>query len=320
MRNYAEIPSLKCLQVFEHIARAGNVVRAAEALGISASAASHQLATLEKSLECHLFERHAAGVKLTARGEAYLEIIGVHLQGLIQATAEMKAAGRVNKIHIHSSPTFGYLWLLPRIQSFQKQYPGTEVTLACSYEDVDFGRGEVDIAIRHGFPSWEGFDIRSVRNERILPMASPEYLAYAPVSAPEGLISRRLIYSENTLLRWPEWFRAHNIAQPAQPWLFRFDRSYMSLEAAAMGHGVVLESELLAEKFLRQGTLVRILPEQFSHTISAHHLVMPLGYRSRPKLQNFLGWFGENLASAETVNTPALTGPSGSQTTSVSPS
>lgn len=302
MRNYADIPSLKCLQVFEHIARAGNVVRAAETLGVSASAASHQLAKLEMNLGCRLFERNAGGVKLTARGEAYLEIIGVHLQGLIQATAELKASGRVNKIHIHSSPTFGYLWLLPRIQSFQQQHPGTEVTLACTYEEVDFGLGEVDIAIRHGIPSWEGFDIRPVRNERIQPMASPEYLAREPVKNPEDLVSRRLIYSENTLMRWPEWFRIHNIRHPAQPWLFRFDRSYMSLEAATMGHGVVLESELLAEKFLSQGKLVSVLPDQFSHTVSAHHVVMPLGYRNRPKLQSFLGWIDDNLTAVRSEN------------------
>jgi len=306
MRNYADIPSLKCLQVFEHIARAGNVVRAAETLGISASAASHQLARLEKYLGCQLFERNAAGVKLTARGEAYLGMTGVHLQGLVQATAEMKASGSAKKIHIHCSPTFGYLWLLPRIQSFQQQHPDTEVTLACSYDEVDFGRGEIDIAIRHGFPSWKGYDIRSVKNERILPMASPEYLARAPVNTPDDLISRRLIYSENTLLRWPGWFRAHNIDQPAQPWLFRFDRSYMSLEAATMGHGVVLESELLAEKFLSQGKLVRVLPQDFSHTISAHHVVMPLGYRSMPKLQNFLGWLEENLAPVGSENSPSF--------------
>jgi len=308
MRNYANIPSLKCLQVFEHIARAGNVVRAAETLGISASAASHQLARLEKFLGGQLFERNAAGVKLTGKGEAYLGMIGVHLQGLVQAADEMRASGSSNKIHIHSSPTFGYLWLLPRLQSFQKLNPGTEVTLACSYEDVDFGRGEVDLAIRHGFPSWEGFDIKSVRNERILALASPDYLAHSPVSSPEDLISRRLIYSENTLLRWPEWFRAHNINQPAQPWLFRFDRSYMSLEAAAMGHGVVLESELLAEKFLSQGKLVRMLPDSFSHTISAHHIVMPLGYRNRPKLQSFLSWLEENLSQLSENNRPPLPG------------
>jgi len=297
MRNYANIPSLKCLQVFEHIARAGNVVRASETLGISASAASHQLARLEKALGCQLFERYAAGVKLTGKGEAYLGMIGIHLQGLIQATNEMRASGSPNKIHIHSSPTFGYLWLLPRLQSFQQLYPGTEVTLACSYEDIDFSCGEVDLAIRHGFPSWEGFDITSVRNERIVPMASPDYLVHSPVSSPEDLISRRLIYSENTLLRWPDWFRSHNIDQPAKPWLFRFDRSYMSLEAATMGHGVVLESELLAEKFLSQGKLVKLLPDSFSHTVSAHHLVMPLGYRNRPKLQSFLNWIDDNLFS-----------------------
>ncbi|MEB5837517.1 LysR substrate-binding domain-containing protein [Pantoea dispersa] len=290
MRKYADIPSLKCLQVFEQIARAGNVLRAAETLGITASAASHQLAKLEKSLGCQLFDRNAAGVKLNSKGEAYLAMIGVHLQGLMQASEEMKDSDKLNRIRIHSSPTFGYMWLLPRLESFQDQCPGIEVTLACSYEEIDFSRGEVDIAIRHGLPVWEGCEIISVRDEHIMPMASPEYLAQAPVKSLYDLMTRRLIYSESTLLRWPEWFRMHHLNQPAQPWLLRFDRSYMSIEAAVMGHGIVLESDLLAGRFLEEGKLVRVLPDNFTHAVNAHHIVTPVGYRNRPVIQQFLSW------------------------------
>lgn len=295
MRNYADLPSLKCLQVFEQIARTGNVVRAAETLGITASAASHQLAKLEKSLGCQLFARSASGVQLNAKGEAYLREVGVHLQGLLKAAEELKNGPETRKIHIHSSPSFGYLWLLPRLGAFQLRYPDIEVSLACSYEEINFSRDQIDIAIRHGHPSWEGYDISSVRNENLAVMASPAYLKEHPVSSPADLVSHRLILSETPLFRWPEWFKAHQIEKSANSWCLRFDRSYMSLEAAAMGHGVVLESELLAERFLNSSQLVKVLDKKYSHSVCAHHIVTPVGYVHHPKVKSFIHWLNEEL-------------------------
>lgn len=298
MRNYANLPSLKCLQVFEQIARAGNVVRAAETLGITPSAASHQLAKLEKILGCQLFARSSSGVQLNAIGEAYLNEVGVHLQGLLKATEDLKNASETRKIHIHSSPSFGYLWLLPRLGAFQLRYPDIEVSLDCSYEEVNFSRDQIDIAIRHGHPSWEGFDISSVRNENLVVMASPDYLERHPVCSPEDLVSHRLILSETPLLRWPEWFKANQIETSGNSWCLRFDRSYMSLEAAAMGHGVVLESELLAERFLNSGQLVKVLDNKYSHPVCAHHIVTPVGYSNYPKVKSFLDWLNEEFIRA----------------------
>lgn len=59
------LPSIKSLRVFEQVAHFGNVARAAEELSITPSAASHQLAKLERELGCILFNRSAKGVVLT---------------------------------------------------------------------------------------------------------------------------------------------------------------------------------------------------------------------------------------------------------------
>ncbi len=62
----------------------------------------------------------------------------------------------------------------------------------------------------------------------------------------------------------------------------------MSLEAAMLGHGLIFESELLAQDYLRSGKLVRVLSEQESLPVSARHLVLP-------RIAHFLNWIQKEL-------------------------
>ncbi|MGD9427096.1 LysR substrate-binding domain-containing protein [Pantoea sp. NSTU24] len=289
------LPSIKALQVFEQVAHFGNVARAAEELNITPSAASHQLAKLERELGCILFNRSAKGVTLTLSGEHYLREIGPLLLGLAQATARISHESARSNLRIHCAPSFGLLWLLPRIHKFQASYPEFQLTLSCSYENLSFSRDNIDLAIRHGFPDWKAFEIKTIRHERMSVLASPAYLAQHPVQQPSDLRHHALILSESPLIQWPQWFASQQLPQPDKEWLFRFDRSYMSLEAAMLGHGLIFESELLAEAYLRSGKLVRVFPEKESQPVSAHHLVFPRGFARFPRIAYFLDWIQDEL-------------------------
>ncbi|MEI2265505.1 LysR substrate-binding domain-containing protein [Erwinia sp. CGal63] len=295
-KNAKYCPAIRSLRVFEEVAHYGNVARAAEELNITPSAASHQLAKLEKDLGCILFNRSPKGMALTLAGENYLKEISPLLLGLAQASARLGNQHARSALRIHCAPSFGLLWLLPRLHKFRERYPELQVTLSCSYENLSFSRDNIDIAVRHGFPEWQSFEIKTIRNEKMSALASPAYLAKYPVSAAEELINHALILSESPLIQWPQWFAAMQLAQPDKDWLFRFDRSYMSLEAAMLGHGVVFESELLAEEYLRSGKLVRVLDESCSLPVNAHHLVYPRGFAQFPHVSSFLQWSGEQLA------------------------
>lgn len=289
------LPSIKSLRVFEQVAHFGNVARAAEELSITPSAASHQLAKLERELGCILFNRSAKGVVLTLSGEHYLREIGPILLSLTQATARISNEKARSNLRIHCAPSFGLLWLLPRIHKFRDSYPEFQLTLSCSYENLSFSRDNIDIAIRHGFPDWNSFEIKTIRHERMSVLASPEYLKKHPVNQAADLIHHALILSESPLIQWPQWFASQQLPQPDKEWLFRFDRSYMSLEAAMFGHGLIFESELLAEDYLRSGKLVRVLSEQESLPVSAHHLVFPRGFAQFPRVAHFLSWIQQEL-------------------------
>ena len=92
--------------------------------------------------------------------------------------ATEKAADKSPKdsLYIHSSPSFGLLWLLPRLESFKEKFPMIQVNLSCSYENLHFTRDKIDIDIRHGLPNWTGVEIRTIRNEKLEVLASLSYL------------------------------------------------------------------------------------------------------------------------------------------------
>jgi DNA-binding transcriptional LysR family regulator len=122
----------------------------------------------------------------------------------------------------------------------------------------------------------------------------------APTLAPSirgarDLYAQTLIESDNKKVRWPAWFAANALAAPA-PRGPRFDRSFLSLSAAADGLGVALESTLLAEREIASGRLVRPLQGVCEDVVyTGHWLVFPRAKRYARSMVMFLGWLTKEL-------------------------
>lgn len=289
------LPPLKAIQAFEQTARFGNVARAAEVLDLTPSAVSHQLAKLEGMIGRQLFVRAARGVSLTPVGEQYLKEVSGILHSLAVATERAASDVSLDCLRLHSSPSFGLLWLMPRLEAFRASHPDIQINLSCSYESLHFSRDKIDVDIRHGLPNWPSYEVRTVRNETFGVLTSPKLLAQRPVRGASDLLECDLILSEATLLKWPQWFAQHGLARPERPYALSFDRSYMSLEAASHGLGFALESTLLAQKYLAAGTLVEVAPESLSAAVAAHHLVFPKAHSSFLRVRRFLAWMESEL-------------------------
>ena len=289
------LPPLRAIQSFEQTARFGNVARAAEVLDLTPSAVSHQLAKLEALIGRQLFVRAARGVSLTPVGEQYLKDVSGLLHSLAVATERAASDVSLDCLRLHSAPSFGLLWLMPRLEAFRMSHPDIQINLSCSYESLHFSRDKIDVDIRHGQPNWPSYEVRTVRNETFAVLASPKLLARHAVNGAADLLERDLILSEATLLKWPEWFAQHGLARPEKPYALSFDRSYMTLEAASHGLGFALESSLLAQKYLASGALVEVAPEALSAPVAAHHLVFPKAHSGFPRVRRFLEWMESEL-------------------------
>jgi DNA-binding transcriptional LysR family regulator len=288
------LPPLKAIQAFEQTARFGNVARAAELLDLTPSAVSHQLAKLEAMIGRQLFLRTARGVTLTPVGEQYLTEVSGILHSLAVATERATSDVSLDCLRLHSSPSFGLLWLMPRLEQFRQSHPDIQLNLSCSYESLHFSRDKIDVDIRHGMPNWPSYEVRTIRNEKIAVLASPKLLEKRPIRAVADLLDCNLILSEATLIKWPQLFAQHGLSRPEKPYTLSFDRSYMTLEAASHGLGFALESTLLAQDYLARGALVEVAPD-LSASITAHHLVFPRAHANFPRVRRFLEWMQKEL-------------------------
>ena len=295
------IPPLSALQAFEAIARRKSFALAANELHISASAVSHQVAKLENLLGVRLFERSARGVELTLAGQNYLQRVASAL-GAINAATEDLRHGVQDTLYVHSSPSFASLWLMPRIAKFAARHPNVSLVMSASHMHSDFQLGQMDIDIRYGLPGWPNLEVEPLFTEKIMPLASPEFIRNHALKHPADLLRVPLIQSSVNVVQWLEWFDQFFSDQRPERMALRFDRAMMSLDAAVQSLGVALESTRIGQSLIDSGRLQPVFDDEMCIEVQAHFIVYPARHASRPEVRSFLAWLREETSPSANSN------------------
>jgi DNA-binding transcriptional LysR family regulator len=138
------------IRIFRTIAKAGSFTRGAESLGVSQSAASRQVTTLEHELGVPLFVRHARGLLLTEQGELLFktaEDMRTRLENTQKRMAETSEVPS-GTLKVNATIGFGGTWLARRIAEFLDLYPSVHVELILTSSELDVSMREADLAIR----------------------------------------------------------------------------------------------------------------------------------------------------------------------------
>lgn len=299
-----ELPSLRSLQVLEAVARLGSFAKAADELRISPSAVSHQMAALETELGIAIFHRSGRSTMLTDAGRAYAEQIGASFQRIKSATRNLTAKGKSDILNIHSVVSLASQWLMPRLARFSARYPEIDIRLHASGEPAELRTGTVDIDIRYGsLPNEVGIVVEPFPPESIVVLCSPALaLGENGFRTPQDASKFPLIHSEVNLYRWQDWANDHGVKLDTDRGL-RFNRSFMSVNAAADGLGICLESLMLVHQELRSGRLVAPLGIK-GPGISCHSLVYLRSRARTPKIALFREWIEEALRDDEAFVPP----------------
>jgi len=294
----SSLPPLNCLLAFEAVARRLSFTTAGAELHLTASAISHQIARLEEFLGVRLFERNARNVELTRAGADYLQRVGVALATLGAATDSARKGVR-STLHVHSTPSFASLWLMPRLVGFAKAWPGIALSLSASAQHSDFTAALIDIDIRYGVPNWPQLKVEAVFDEQITPLASPDFLRRHRIATPEQLLQVPLIQSMVSVVQWVDWFGERGSDRVPAGFAYRFDRAFMALDAAVQGLGVALESTSIAAAHLREKRLRPVFRDaSFAVAVQAHFLVCPARHAQRPEVAHFLEWIRREARKA----------------------
>lgn len=288
-----KIPPLKALQAFESAARLGSFQAAAQELFLTPSAISHQIKYLEDYFNVNLFHRAHRRIELTDAGRQYAQAISDAFRQIQAATRDIERIGKSDILTIHSTPSFATQWLMPRLARFSSLYNDIDVRLNATMLPADIRAGQADIVIRYGdvFPD-EGVELEYLPAEKMAVMCSPQLL---DENQQLNLNQHPLIHSELNVYQWRDWAAAHfhgDLLHLERG--LRFDRTFMSISAAADGLGVALDSILMAEKELRDGRLM--LPFGLSNTaLQPHKLLYTKSKSNLPKIKAFREWLYQEL-------------------------
>lgn len=291
--------SFKAVQAFEAAARLSSFALAAEELFVTPSAVSHQVKFLEDQFGVQLFHRVHRAVVLTDAGRRYAEEISAAFARIESATRDLGRLTKSDILTVHSSPSFATQWLMPRLARFSARNPDIDVRLNASSDPVDLVATSVDVDIRYGSKNIQPAGIKTVifPPETIVPLCSPEVAAGKhPIRAPEDLCHHTLIHSEACLVGWRDWARKHRVTLDLKRGP-RFDRSFMSISAAADGLGVCLESLLIAERELETGRLVAPLGRD-GLTVQGYTFNVLKSSADLPKVRSFHDWLFSELMGA----------------------
>jgi LysR family glycine cleavage system transcriptional activator len=249
------LPPFAALRAFHAAATHARFREAAEHLGVTESAISHQIRRLEDFLHTPLFDRSGTGVRLTAAGRRYLEQIDPALRQ-IQAATEglLRPAGR-NVVRLTLPPSLAATWLIPKLGVFERDHPDVELQLVPTTRVLDLKRDQVELAVRHGKGVWQGIEAAFLLEEKALPVCAPGYLR--PDEEPAiGLRRARLIVNARFPDEWEEWARARGLAPPALIGAIELESIEQALQVAESGHGIAMGRRPMVDDRLARGTLI----------------------------------------------------------------
>lgn len=166
------------MRAFVSVADLEGFAPAARKLGLSASAVTRLIASLENHLGARLLQRTTRSVTLTDVGARYLERVRRILGDLEEAESSVQAerskpSGRL----IVSAPLmFGRLHVGPVMSAYLKQYPDVSAELRLSDRTVSLVDEGIDLAVRIGHLADSSVIARAVGDMRRVVVASPRYL------------------------------------------------------------------------------------------------------------------------------------------------
>lgn len=286
------LPPLPGLQAFEATARLGSITAAADELHLSPSAVSQRLRTVETHLGVTLFERRARSVRLTAMGRAYLPTVRAAFDDLAVGTAGLFGPSTRRRLTVRVQISYAATWLMPRLQDFHDQHPDVDLrVINAIWADV-VPPDEVDLEIRHGSGSWDGFTTDLLHEDHAVIVASPAHLeTYGPLTDGADLHNRPRVHILGYDDLWQRLFpHSAPAAEQKTSATITLDTSIAATQFAASGQHCALVPERFARTAVRGGQLV-LLHDRPVPMRQAHYLLQREGTpQLSPEARAFVQW------------------------------
>ena len=263
------LDQLRSMGVFACVVEKSSFSGAARDLGITTSAVSQQIRSLEQEMEVTLLHRSTRRLSLTEAGQAFFhscqEMLAAAERGKIRIN-ELRD-DLVGDLRIATTPELGATHLVPALSHWISAHRGLTVHFEAENQSIDLIQERIDIAIRM-CAKLEETNTLSVtplaRVDQVL-VAAPSYLNQnTPISRPEDLAQHDLI--PVNLMKNPQGFNFEHkstgeVVQLEMKHRLQTNNVIVAKALCQSGHGVARILYLDVQKELMNGSLVEVLPE-----------------------------------------------------------
>jgi LysR family glycine cleavage system transcriptional activator len=294
------LPPLNALRTFEAAARHLSFKKAAAELNVTPAAVSQQIKLLEDILGAQLFSRQTRTLRLSDAGQDTLPLFSEAFDLLEKASGRLRNSAKNKPLTISVSPSFGAIWLVPRLDRFYAAHPDIEIRIDGTDRRVDIARGEADLAIRYGSGDYPGTIIDHLFDQRNTPVCHPRLLdGPNALRTPDDLSKHTLLHVDwkDNDASWRMWLAAAGVTR-VDP--FRgphFSAEEMAVQAAMDGQGVALVGDRLIANHLKKGDLVCPFDGDLKTSLKfSYYLLSPHHPKDPSKVDAFRRWL---MAEAE---------------------
>jgi DNA-binding transcriptional LysR family regulator len=305
----ARIDQFSGLAEFLAVARHSSFRSAGADLGVSPSAISQAIRSLEARVGLPLFQRTTRKVALTDAGAALLAQL---------SPAAKSIAGAMEAVTASRSRPAGSLRLsVPRIAlglvlwdlvpAFRVAYPDVTVDLDVNDASVELTAEQFDAGIRMGdYIQRDMVAVRLMDDFHYVVVGSPGYFrTRGRPSSPKDLTAHECIRyrfpTARTVYRW-EFVKGKRMYSVEPLGGVTVNDHLSMIELACRGNGLAYTLDVLAARALAVGTLERVLIRHLPMTPGLF-LYFPARNQAQPKLRAFIDFANERLRKAP-ISTP----------------
>ena len=300
--------SLANLRAFEAVARRLSFSDAADELFVTQSAISRQIKSLEDELGAPLFLRGTRHVETTQSGQVLLRAVDASLARIDASVRQIRQTRTRQRVSLTTFASFGSLWLLPRIEAFQRLHPDIDIRVSATDAVADLDDPELDLALRYCRPAQAPAGATRLFGEVLTPVVSRSFAERIrtgeapPLASAADLVRHTLAEEDDNrssteYSSWRRWLTLQG--QPAlepKRWLY-LNFTYQQVQAALAGQGVALARVALVFEALHRGELVEPFgPTGRIDSPFAYWLVASPTHRARVEVAQFHDWVLEQAA------------------------
>lgn len=240
---------------------------AARELGLSPSATSHAISTLEQRIGVRLFNRTTRSVSLSEAGERFLSRVRPALREISDALAAADEAADTPRgtVRINTSEGAARDFLMPVVLEFIHRFPDMRVDLVTDDALVDIVEGGFDLGVRgvEAVPK-DMVAVPCGPDVRFAIVGTPRYFRGRTLPKVPGDLSAheciRRRWPSGTVYRWELERRGREVAVDVQGRL-TLDRDLLVLEAVRKSVGLAYVTEWSVARDIASGRLIRVLED-----------------------------------------------------------